>query len=89
VGSGILVVARISTGDAEQLIANLLPSLVFSEESLLVRSHNRYTEQKRRRRTATPAHTTLAVALSEHDSDCSHSAAISPVLLRYHSIRQQ
>jgi hypothetical protein len=80
VGSGILVVARISAGDAddeylhtcllglmrslgypsdraEQLIANLLPSLVFSEESLLVRSHNRYTEQKRRRRTATPAHT--------------------------------
>jgi AcrR family transcriptional regulator len=65
VGSGILVVARISAGEANDdylracllgvmrglgfpseradvLITNPLPSLVFSEDSLLVRSHQRY-----------------------------------------------
>ena len=32
---------------AEVLIANPLPSLVFGQDSLLVRSHSRYTHQKR------------------------------------------
>jgi AcrR family transcriptional regulator len=73
VGSGILAVSRISTGNADDeylhacllglmrslgypseragaLIANPLPSLVFGDDSLLIRSHRRYTEQKRRKR---------------------------------------
>ena len=76
VGSGMLAVARISAGEADEayldacllalmrslgypserakaLIANPLPSLVFGEESLLVRSHKRYTDQERRRRART------------------------------------
>jgi AcrR family transcriptional regulator len=83
VGTGVLAVARISAGEAddkylhacllglmrslgyasgraEALIANPLPSLVFGQESLLVRSHRRYTDQKRRRRTTTPALTAAA-----------------------------
>jgi AcrR family transcriptional regulator len=74
VGSGILAVARISSGDAddsylracllgllrslgysadraEQLIESSLPSIVFDEGALLVRSHKRYMDQMRRRRT--------------------------------------
>ena len=82
VGSGILAVARISTGNADDeylhacllglmrslgypsgragtLIANPLPSLVFGDDSLLIRSHRRYTEQKRRRRKAGAVHKRL------------------------------
>lgn len=73
VGTGILVVARISAGEAddkylraslvglmrslgypsegtEALLATPLPSLDFGEESLLVRTHRRYMDQKRPRR---------------------------------------
>lgn len=73
VGSGILAVARISTGNADDeylhagllglmrslgypperagaLIADPLPSLVFGDDSLIIRSHRRYTEQKHRKR---------------------------------------
>jgi AcrR family transcriptional regulator len=75
VGSGILVVARISTGEADDkyleacllglmrslgypserakaLIANPLPSIVLDQDSLLVRSHRRYMDQRRGRRKA-------------------------------------
>jgi AcrR family transcriptional regulator len=70
VGSGILAVARISAGEANDeyldaclqglirslgfsperakgLVVNPLPSLVFTEDSLLVRTHQRYIKQKR------------------------------------------
>jgi AcrR family transcriptional regulator len=76
VGTGILVVARISAGEAddkylhaslvglmrglgypseraEVLLATPLLSLDFGEESLLVRTHKRYTDQKRRTRSST------------------------------------
>ena len=75
VGSGILAVARISAGEADDeyldacllglmrsldypskrakaLIAHQLPSLVFGQDSLLVRSHERYMDQRRRKRRA-------------------------------------
>jgi len=71
VGTGILVVARISAGDADDkymdacliglmrslgypsararaMVAIPLPPLVFGEDSLLVRTHSRYMDQKRR-----------------------------------------
>ncbi len=73
VGSGILAVARISVGEADDeyldacllglmrslgyppdrakaLIADPLPSLVFGPDSMLVRSHRRYIDQKRGKR---------------------------------------
>jgi hypothetical protein len=76
VGTGILVVARISAAEAddkylhaslvglmrglgypseraEVLLATPLLSLDFGEESLLVRTHRRYTDQKRRTRSNT------------------------------------
>ena len=73
IGSGILAVARISAGEADDnyldacllgllrslgypsvraqvLIRDPLPSLAFGEDSLLVRSHRRYMDQRRARR---------------------------------------
>lgn len=73
VGSGMLAVARISAGEADDeyldacllalmrslgypsdrakaLTLNSLPSLVFGQESLLVRTHKRYTDQANRKR---------------------------------------
>jgi AcrR family transcriptional regulator len=75
VGSGILAVARISAGKADDeyldacllglmrslgypsqrakaLIVNPLPSLVFGQDSLLVRGHRRYMDQRRGKRRA-------------------------------------
>jgi AcrR family transcriptional regulator len=78
VGSGNLVVARISAGEAddkylracllglmrslgypseraEALVATPLPSLHFGGESLLVRTHRRYMDQKRPKRSRSSA----------------------------------
>lgn len=78
VGSGILVVARISAGEAddkylracllglmrslgypservEALVAMPLPSLELGEDSLLVRTHRRYMDQKRPKRSRSSA----------------------------------
>jgi AcrR family transcriptional regulator len=78
VGSGLLVVTRISAGEAddkylhasllglmrslgypperaEALVATALPSLDFSEDSLLVRTHRRYMDQKRPKRSKSSA----------------------------------
>ena len=78
VGSGILVVTRISAGEADEkylhacllgimrslgfaaeraeaLLAAPLPSLVFEDESLLVRTHRRYMDQKRLIRSKGPS----------------------------------
>ena len=78
VGSGLLIVTRISAGEAddkylhasllglmrslgypperaEALVATALPSLDFSEDSLLVRTHRRYMDQKRPKRSKSSA----------------------------------